>query len=84
VLKKLGRTLALYYILLVTGVLIALVYWLFDSLITRQTMAMVILAFLLGQVFIFARSWLTVAFQAAQMRFLTAGHQKSKSDEIQI
>jgi hypothetical protein len=84
VLKKLGRTLALYYILVVTGVLIAFVYWMFDSLITRQTLAMVILAFLLGQVFIFARSWLIVAFQAAQMRFLTAEHQKSKSDEIQI
>ncbi|MFW6140817.1 MAG: hypothetical protein ACOC5S_05635 [Acidobacteriota bacterium] len=78
VLTKLGRTLALYYILVVTGILIAIVYWLFDSLIPGQTLMMVMLAFVLGQVFILARSWLTVAFQAAQMRFLTADSKKKE------
>jgi hypothetical protein len=77
--KKLGRTLALYYILVVTGVLILAVYWLLDSLIPRQTMILVLLAFALGQVFIFVRSWLMVAFQAAQMRFLTTESKKPET-----
>jgi len=72
VLKKLGRTLALYYILVATGVLIAAVYWLIDSVIPGQTLIMVFLAFMVGQIFILARSWLTITFQAAQMRFLLA------------
>jgi hypothetical protein len=76
VLKKLGRTLALYYILVVTGILMAVFYWLIDVLIPTQTVVMVILAFLWGQIFIFARSWLSVAFQSAQMRFFTSGGQR--------
>jgi len=76
VLKKLSRTLALYFILVFTGVLLAAVYWLIDSLIPRQIMIMVLLAFLLGQIFVFARSWLIVAFQAAQMRFYVSREQK--------
>ena len=76
VLNKLGRTLALYYILVFTGVLLVAVYWLIDSLIPRQIMIMVLLAFLLGQIFVFARSWLIVAFQAAQMRFYVSREQK--------
>ncbi|MBN1271036.1 MAG: hypothetical protein JXB26_02095 [Candidatus Aminicenantes bacterium] len=76
--NKIGRTLGLYYLLVITGVLITIAYWLLDSFISRHTMVMVLAAFVLGQIFILARSWLTIGFQAAQMRFLDSGRQLPK------
>lgn len=73
VISNLGRTLGLYYLLVAAGILIIAVALLIDTLIPRTGLLLVVTAFAWGQIFILARSWLTVAFQAAQMRFLAAG-----------
>ncbi|MFZ2054193.1 MAG: hypothetical protein WAU81_08340 [Candidatus Aminicenantales bacterium] len=69
VFKRLFGTLALYYILLITGVVIFLVYWGIHSRISTGSPATIWLAFLIGQVFIISRGWLKIAFQAAQLTF---------------
>lgn len=73
VFKRLFGTLALYYILLITGVAIFLVYWGIQSRISTGSVATIWLAFLIGQVFIMSRGWLKIAFQAAQISFYGHG-----------
>jgi hypothetical protein len=70
VFKRLFRTLALYYILLITGLVIFLVYWGIHSRISTDSTATIWLAFFLGQVFVLSRGWLKIVFQAAQLTFL--------------
>ncbi|MBS3818849.1 hypothetical protein KGY73_05035 [bacterium] len=69
VFQKLGKTLALYSMLVVTGLILLAGYWLLKSVIPGKTLGFVLLAFLVGQVFIFARGWLRIIFQAAQMKY---------------
>ena len=69
VFKRLFGTLALYYILLITGLAVFLVYWGIHSRISTSSPATIWLAFLIGQVFIMSRAWLKIAFQAAQLSF---------------
>jgi hypothetical protein len=66
VFKKFFGTLTLYYMLLVTGAVIFLVYWGIHSRISTASLAAIWLAFLVGQVFIISRGWLRIAFLAAQ------------------
>lgn len=69
VFQKFGKTLALYFLLVVTGAVLLAGYWLLKSLIPGKNLELVLLAFLLGQVFLFARGWLRIIFQAAQMKY---------------
>lgn len=62
-------TLALYYLLLITGVVIFLVYWGIQSRVPTYSSGAIWLAFLIGQVFVISRAWLKVAFQAAQLSY---------------
>jgi hypothetical protein len=67
--KRLFGTLALYYLLLITGAAIFLVYWGVQSRVSTGSPAAIWLAFLIGQAFIISRAWLKVAFQAGQLSF---------------
>ncbi len=69
VFRRLFGTLALYYLLLITAVVIFLVYWGVHSRVSTVSLAAVWLAFFIGQVFIISRGWLKVAFQAAQLSY---------------
>lgn len=69
VFQKFGRTLGLYYLLILTGIILFGIYWLLKSIIPAYSLLTISLAFIVSQLFIASRSWLKIAFQAAQMTF---------------
>jgi len=69
VFRRLFGTLALYYVLLVTGLVMFLVYWGIHSRISCGSAVTIGLAFLIGQVFVISRGWLRVVCQAAEIAF---------------
>lgn len=69
VLKRLGGTLVLYYLLVLTGVVIAVVYWGLRSVIPFSSAAAILITFLVYQLFIASHGWLKVAFQAGQLSY---------------
>ncbi|MBN1222879.1 MAG: hypothetical protein JXB23_06490 [Candidatus Aminicenantes bacterium] len=71
VFTRLGKTLGLYYLLVLTGVVLFLIYWGVQSLIPTYSFVSIMLAFLVGQIFILSRGWLKVLFQAAQLHFFS-------------
>ena len=70
VLKKPGKTLALYYLLGLVGWALFLIYRVLGSAFPRTSPATIVIGFLLAQVFIASRGWLKVAYQAAQGRVI--------------
>lgn len=71
VLGNFFKTLILYYLVLITGVAVFAVYWIVQKMIPTQTLLPILLAFLIGQVFILSRGWLKIALQAAQLHYYT-------------
>jgi len=71
VFKRLGRTLVLYYLLVLTGVVIAVVYWGLRSVIPFSSFGAIVITFLIYQLFIASHGWLKIAFQAGQLSFYT-------------
>jgi hypothetical protein len=71
VFRKLVKTLALYYLLGLTGVAAFLIYWGIRSTFSAGSSATIWLGFLISQLFIASRGWLRIAFQAGQLRFFT-------------
>ena len=71
VFKRLGGTLVLYYLLVLTGVVIALVYWGFKAVIPFSSAAAILITFVVSQLFIASHAWLKVAFQAGQLSYYT-------------
>ncbi len=71
VLRKLGKTLTLYYLLGLTGIAAFLIYWGLRSTFSAQSAGTIWLAFFLSQLFVASRGWLRIAFQAGQLRFFT-------------
>lgn len=69
VLKRLGGTLVLYYLLVLTGVVIAVVYWGLRSVIPFSNAAAILITFLVYQLFVASHAWLKVAFQAGQLSY---------------
>ena len=69
VFKRLFGTLGLYYLLLITAVVIFLVYWGIHSRVSTDSLAAIWLVFFIGQAFIISRAWLKIAFQAAQLNY---------------
>jgi hypothetical protein len=65
--KNLGKTLSLYYLLLVTGGVLFVGYWVLKSLIPSHSLFAIFLVFIVCQLFIASRAWLKVAFQSAQL-----------------
>ncbi|MDH5386246.1 MAG: hypothetical protein OEY18_16215 [Candidatus Aminicenantes bacterium] len=71
VFKRLGETLVLYYLLVLTGVVIAVVYWGLRSVIPFSSFGAIVITFLIYQLFIASHGWLKIAFQAGQLSYYT-------------
>jgi hypothetical protein len=71
VFRNLIKTLLLYYSMLITGAVIFGVYWIVQKMVPTQTLLPILIAFLIGQIFILSRGWLKIALQAAQLHFFT-------------
>ena len=71
VVRRLGGTLGLYYLLGLTGLVISLAYLGLKSLVGVTTAAGILTVFLVTQVYIAGRSWLRAAFQAGQLEMFT-------------
>jgi len=71
VFRKLGKTLALYYLLGLSGVAAFLIYWGIRSTFSAGSLGTIWLGFIISQIFIASRGWLRIAFQAGQLRFIT-------------
>jgi hypothetical protein len=69
VLRKLGTTLALYYILGLTALAGAAVYLGIQSLLPKTTSLAVLAGFFVTQLHIFWRSWIKVAYQGAELGY---------------
>jgi hypothetical protein len=69
VLSRLGRTLALYYLLGLAGLVIFLLFGIADSTLPKTSPAAIMAGIILTQIFIAARSGLRIAYQSAQMGF---------------
>jgi hypothetical protein len=65
------KTLILYYLMLITGLIVFGVYWVLQKMVPTQTLLPILIAFLIGQIFILSRGWLKIALQAAQLHFYT-------------
>ncbi len=72
VFQKFGKTLALYYLLVVTGVILFGIFWALNSMIPSHTLFNILIVFIIGQLFIASRGWIKVAFQAAQLKYYSS------------
>jgi len=72
VLRRLSRTLGLYYLLGLTGLAMALAYLGVKSIIGTTTAVGILAVFLITQVYIAGRGWLRAAYQAGQLEMLAA------------
>jgi hypothetical protein len=71
VVRRLGGTLGLYYLLGLTGLAISLAYLGVKSIIGATTAAGILAVFLITQVYIAGRGWLRAAYQAGQLEMFT-------------
>lgn len=69
VFRKWRKTLAIYYLFMLTGAAIFIIYWLVQKIVKTHSMLPILIAFLIGQIFILSRGWLKVALQAAQIDY---------------
>lgn len=69
---RLGGTLVLYYLLVLTGVAIAVVYWGLRLVVPFSSAAGIFLTFVVYQLFIASHAWLKIAFQAGQLSYYTS------------
>ena len=69
--KRLGRTLGLYYLFVLTGVALAGVYWLLKSVLPFSSAVAILIMFLVYQIFILSQGWVKIAFQAGQLSYYT-------------
>jgi len=71
VFQQFGKTLALYYLLVLTGIAVITVFWLLRSHLPSYSSPWLtmLVAFVVAQLFIVFQSWLKIAFQSAQMVF---------------
>ena len=67
--KRLGGTLSLYYLLVLTGLALILVYWLLRSVLPFSSAVAILIMFLVYQIFIFSQGWVKIAFQAGQLSY---------------
>ncbi len=69
VFQNFGKTLSIYYLLVLTGIILIGIYWLLRQVIPDYTFLTILITFIIYQLFIASRGWLKVAFQAAQLSF---------------
>lgn len=78
VFRRLGKTLVLYALFLLTGAAVMAAYWAANSGIGTHSTRPVLAAFLIGQVFILARGWVKIGLQAGQMDLFRAAASLAK------
>jgi len=66
--RRIGSTLGLYYVLLLTGMILFAVFWVLNKFIPTDSYFPIMLSFLVGQIFILSRGWLKITFQTSQLR----------------
>jgi len=81
VFRRLGKTLALFYLILFTGALFFVILLFLKSLIAATTLGAVIIAFIIGQVIIMIRGWTSLFFQSGQMELYSAGIKSQVNEE---
>jgi hypothetical protein len=71
VFQKFGKTLALYYLLVLTGIAVIIVFWLVKPYLPSSSSPWItmLIAFLVAQLFIAFQGWLKIVFQSAQLIF---------------
>jgi hypothetical protein len=71
VFQKFGKTLALYYLLVLTGIAVIIVFWLVKSYLPSfsSPWLTLLVSFLVAQLFIAFQGWLKIAFQSGQLLF---------------
>ena len=80
VFKKFWKTMALYYLLILTGIILAGIVLILEMRLTISSIEMVFLTFGIAQVFILVRNWTWIAFQAGQLKFYS-GEQKQVEEK---
>jgi hypothetical protein len=68
---RLGGTLLLYYLLGLTGWAAYLAFRLLNGAFAKNSAVMVLLGFVLAQLFIMSRGWLKIAYQSAELKYST-------------
>ena len=81
VLRKLGSTLAIYYLFVLTSGIIFALYWLVQNAVETHALLSILIAFLIGQLFILSRGWIKVGLQAAQMDYFQSSEPKNNRIE---
>ena len=81
VFRKLGTTLAVYYFFVLTAAVIFFLYWLVHSAFKAHALLPILVAFLIGQAFIFSRGWIRVGLQAAQLHYFQDFQPPQKMDD---
>jgi hypothetical protein len=69
VFQRSGRTLGLYYLLVLTGAVLFVIYWVLQLIIPSYSFFTILITFIMSQLFIASRGWLKMAFQASQLIF---------------
>lgn len=78
VFQKIGKTLALYYLLLLTGAVLFVLGWVVNSRNTGTTALSIVMIFLISQIFLALRMWLKIAFQAGQIELHALEHPRNE------
>jgi len=81
VFRKLGSTLAIYYIFMFTAAAVFVLYLLVQKPIKTHSLLPILFAFIIGQIFILSRGWIKVGLQAAQMNFYQSAALPQKTSE---
>lgn len=79
--SRFGKTLALFYLILLTGAILFFVLFFLKSFISTTTLAAVVIAFIIGQFIIMIRTWTTIFFQSGQLELYSAGVNSQVNEE---
>lgn len=72
VFQRFGRTLGLYYLLILTGIILFGIFWVLKLIAPSYSLFTIFITFIVYQLFIASRGWLRIAFQAAQLSFYSS------------
>lgn len=67
--NRMGGTLSLYYLFVLTGLALIGVYWLLKSVLPFSSAVAILIMFLVYQAFIISQGWVKIAFQAGQLSY---------------
>lgn len=81
VFSRFGKTLALFYLILLTGAILFFILFFLKSMISTTTLTAVVIAFIIGQFIIVIRTWTTIFFQSGQLEFYSASIRTNANKE---